>query len=61
MNMLQTILVTAGIIIWVCISITFLVNSIQSIINDRKREKRELESQKRDIEYHELRMKSTSN
>lgn len=39
----------------VCISLA--VNMIQSIINDRRREKRELESAARDLEYHEARMK----
>ena len=38
---------------------TILVNisMIQSIINDHKREKREQEKDKRDLEYHEKRMK----
>lgn len=33
------------------------ISMIQSIINDHKREKREQEKDKRDLEYHEKRMK----
>ena len=36
--------------IWSCVSITFLVSMIQNIVSERKREKR-------DLEYHEARMK----
>lgn len=39
----------------VCISLA--VTMIQSIINDRRREKREQESATRDLEYHEACMK----
>ena len=35
----------------------FLITAIQNLINDHKREIREQESAKRDLEYHEARMK----
>ena len=54
---LQTILITALIATWLVFSIVFLISSIQSFFNDRKREKREEESAARDIKYHEERMK----
>ena len=56
MTTLQTILVTALIAIWLCFSIVFLVNAIQSAAYDRRREKREKEQAVRDLEYHERRM-----
>ena len=39
------------------VSITALIGTIQSAIYDRRREKREQEQAKRDLEYHEIRMK----
>ena len=42
MTTIQTILITALLFAWLCISISFLVTSIQSFVYDRKREKREL-------------------
>ena len=39
------------------VSITALIGTIQSAIYDRHREKREQEQAKRDLEYHEKRMK----
>jgi len=39
------------------VSITALIGTIQSAIYDRRREKREQEQAKRDLEYHERRMK----
>ena len=39
------------------VSLTGLVCSIQSAIYDRRREKREQAQAKRDLEYHEKRMK----
>lgn len=56
MTTLQTILVTALIAIWLCISVGFLVTVIQSAIYDRKRDKREQEQAARDEEYHQKRM-----
>ena len=38
-------------------SVVFLITAIQNLINDHKREIREQESAKRDLEYHEARMK----
>ena len=40
-----------------CVGFTTAVSMIQSIINDHRREKREQEKDKRDLEYHEKRMK----
>lgn len=56
MTTLQTILVTALLVIWFCISISFLISAVQSIVNDHKREKREQEKDKQDAEYYEKRM-----
>lgn len=56
MEAVQTVLVTALLAIWFCISVSFLISVVQNIVNDRKREKRELEKDKRDMEYHEKRM-----
>ena len=50
---LQTILITALIATWLVFSIVFLISSIQSFFNDRKREE---ESAARDLKYHEERM-----
>lgn len=55
---LQTILITALIATWLVFSIVFLISSIQSFFNDRKREKREKEQAEHEREYHEKRMKS---
>lgn len=56
METAQTILVIVLLAVWVCISISFLIASIQSLLYDRRREKREVEKDKRDLEYHEKRM-----
>lgn len=61
MEMLQTILITALLFAWLCISISFLVTAIQSFIYDRKREKRELAQAERDKEYHDKRMENLLN
>jgi len=58
MEMIQTIIITALLFAWLCISISFLVTSIQSFIYDRKREKREREQAARDLEYHNKRMEN---
>ena len=57
MEMLQAILVSILLIIWLVFSVVFLITVIQNLINDHKREIREQESAKRDLEYHEARMK----
>ena len=58
MTTFQTILLTALLFAWLCISISFLVTAVQSFIYDRKREKRELAQAERDKEYHAKRMES---
>ena len=58
MTTIQTILITALLFAWLCISIGFLVTEIQSFIYDRKREKRELAQAERDKEYRAKRMES---
>ena len=61
MEMIQTILIIALLFAWLCISISFLVSSIQSFVYDRKREKRELAQAERDKEYHSKRIESLLN
>lgn len=61
MTTIQTILITALLFAWLCISIGFLVTEIQSFIYDRKREKRELAQAERDKEYHARRMEDLLN
>lgn len=58
MTTIQTILVCALLAIWFCFSVLILINAIQSLIYDRKREKREREQAVRDLEYHTKRMES---
>ena len=58
MEMLQTILITIILAAWLCLSVTFLVTTIMSLVYDRKREKRELEQAERDKEYHTKRMEN---
>lgn len=60
MEMLQSILVIILLAIWFVFSIVFLITAVQNLINDRKREQREIEKDKRDLEYHEARMKELS-
>lgn len=61
MEMIQTILLTVLLFVWLCISISFLVTSIQTFLYDRKREKRELAQAERDKEYHDKRMENLLN
>ena len=58
MATIQAVLITALLFAWLCISISFLVTSIQSFVYDRKREKREREQAARDLEYHNKRIES---
>ena len=51
--MISTILVNICIGCFACVGLATAVSMIQSIINDHKREKREQEKDKRDLEYHE--------
>lgn len=60
MEMLQSILIIILLAIWFVFSIVFLITAVQNLINDRKREQREIEKDKRDLEYHEARMKELS-
>lgn len=61
MTTIQAIILTALLFVWLCISISFLVTSIQSFVYDREREKRELAQAERDKEYHEKRMENLLN
>lgn len=61
MTTFQTILLTALLFVWLCISVSFLVTAVQSFLYDRKREKRELAQAERDKEYHAKRMESLLN
>ena len=54
---ISTILVNICISCFACVGLTTAISMIQSIINDHKREKREQEKDKRDLEYHEKCMK----
>lgn len=56
METVQTILVIVLLAVWSCFSISILITSIQNLIYDRRREKREIEKERRDLEYHEKRM-----
>ena len=58
MTTIQTILITVILTAWLCLSVTFLITVIQSLIYDCKREKREKEQATRDLEYHNKRMES---
>ncbi len=60
MEMLQTILVIILLAIWLIFSVVLLITAVQNLINDRKREQCEVEKDKRDLEYHEARMKELS-
>ena len=53
MEMIQSILVTALLGIWICLSAGFFVWILQGVIIERKREKREEARAARDLEYHE--------
>ena len=60
MEMIEAILIIILLSIWLVFSVVFLITAIQNFINDRKREQREVEKEKRDLEYHEARMKELS-
>lgn len=57
MEMIEAILIIILLSIWLVFSVVFLITAIQNFINDRKREHREADKDKRDLEYHEARMK----
>lgn len=50
MKTIILILVIAILFVWLCLSLIFVINCIQDVINGSKRERREQE-------YHEKRMK----
>lgn len=56
METVQTFLVIVLLAVWSCFSISILITSIQNLLYDRRREKREVEKDKRDLEYYEKRM-----
>ena len=58
MELIQTILITGILAMWLCFSVVFLITAVQSLIYDRKREKRELAQAERDKEYHAKRMEN---
>lgn len=58
MTTFEIMFAVAMIIIWGCFGISMLISSIQGIVYDKRREKRELERDGRDKEYHEERMKN---
>ncbi|WP_029502399.1 hypothetical protein [Lachnoclostridium phytofermentans] len=58
MTTIEILFAMAMIVIWGCFGITMVISSVQSFIYDRRREKRELERDARDREYHEERMKN---
>lgn len=60
MEMFQSILVIILLAIWLVFSVVFLITAVQNLINDCKREQREIDKDKRDLEYHEARMKELS-
>lgn len=57
---IEAILIIILLSIWLAFSVVFLITAIQNFINDRKREQREADKDKRDLEYHEARMKEYS-
>lgn len=56
MEMIEFVLLAVLLVSWLLISIAGLVATIQSVIYDHKREKREKERDARDAEYHQKRM-----
>ena len=54
---MTTILLNILLGLYSVLCVTFLVSMIQSILNDRKRYKRDEEREARDREYHEKRMR----
>ena len=58
MTIIELIFVIALVVIWGCFGVSMLISTIQNFIYDKRREKRELESDAREREYHEERMKN---
>ena len=59
MSTVHTILLVILGVIWLSISIVILINTLQSVVYDRRSEKRKKEQAIRDQEYHELHMKES--
>lgn len=57
MEMIKAILIIILLTIWLVFSVVFLITAIQNFINDRKREQREADKDKRDLEYYKAQMK----
>ena len=58
MTIIELIFVIALMVIWGCFVVSMLISTIQNFIYDKRREKRELERDAREREYHEERMKN---
>ena len=58
MTIIDLIFVIALVVIWGCFGVSMLISTIQNFIYDKRREKRELERDAREREYHEERMKN---
>ena len=56
MEMIEFVLLAILLVAWLLISIAGLIATIQSIVYDHKREKRERERDARDAGYHAKRM-----
>ena len=57
-SIIELIFVIALVVIWGCFGVSMLISTIQNFIYDKRREKRELERDAREREYHEERMKN---
>lgn len=58
MTIIELIFVIALVVIWGCFGVSMLISTIQNFIYDKRSEKRELERDAREREYHEERMKN---
>lgn len=58
MTIIELIFVIALVVIWGCFGVSMLISTIQNFIYDKRREKRKLERDAREREYHEERMKN---
>lgn len=58
MTIIELIFVIALVVIWGCFGVSMLISTVQNFIYDKRREKRELERDAREREYHEDRMKN---
>ena len=58
MEMIQNLLITILLAVWVCGSIGFIIWMGQGSRHDRHNEQREAERSERDMEYHKKRMEA---